>query len=178
MHNEKELVDQCLKGSSKAQESLYRQFAPRMYGVCMRYARNTLEADDILQEGFIKVFQFLKDYRQQGSLEGWIRKIVVNTAINYYRSKVHEWDEVSIEKVAATSDMDASVIDRISRDELLCLIQGLPEGYRLVFNLYVIEGYSHQEIGQLLNISENTSKSQLSRARASLQEKITQRKKS
>lgn len=176
MHNEKELVDQCLKGNPKSQEALYRHYAPRMYGVCMRYARNTLEADDILQEGFIKVFNFLKDYRHQGSLEGWIRRIVVNTAINYYRSKIHEWDEVNIEKAGPSPKLETAEVDNISRDELLELIQKLPEGYRLVFNLYVIEGYTHQEIGKLLDISENTSKSQLSRARAVLQEKITQRK--
>jgi RNA polymerase sigma-70 factor (ECF subfamily) len=177
MHSEKELVEQCLKGNPKSQEALYKQYAPRMYGVCMRYARNTLEADDILQEGFIKVFNFLKDYRQQGSLEGWIRRIVVNTAINYYRSKIHEWDEVNIEKVSGSPNLETSEIDNLSRDELLAQIQKLPEGYRLVFNLYVIEGYNHPEIGRLLNISENTSRSQLSRARASLREKITQRNK-
>jgi RNA polymerase sigma-70 factor (ECF subfamily) len=142
----------------------------------MRYARNTLEADDILQEGFIKVFNFLKDYRYQGSLEGWIRRIVVNTAINYYRSRLHEWEEVNIEKAGSSPKLETAEVDNLSRDELLALIQQLPEGYRLVFNLYVIEGYNHQEIGKLLDISENTSKSQLSRARASLQEKITQRK--
>jgi RNA polymerase sigma-70 factor (ECF subfamily) len=176
MHNEKELIDQCLKGNPKSQEALYRLYAPRMYGVCMRYARNTLEADDILQEGFIKVFNFLKDYRHQGSLEGWIRRIVVNTAINYYRSRLHEWEEVNIEKAGSSPKLETAEVDNLSRDELLALIQQLPEGYRLVFNLYVIEGYNHQEIGKLLDISENTSKSQLSRARASLQEKITQRK--
>ena len=176
MHNEKELIDQCLKGNPKSQEAFYKHYAPRMYGVCMRYARNTLEADDILQEGFIKVFNFLKDYRYQGSLEGWIRRIVVNTAINYYRSRLHEWEEVNIEKAGSSPKLETAEVDNLSRDELLALIQQLPEGYRLVFNLYVIEGYNHQEIGKLLDISENTSKSQLSRARASLQEKITQRK--
>jgi RNA polymerase sigma factor (sigma-70 family) len=176
MHNEKELIDQCLKGVPKSQEALYKHYAPRMYGVCMRYARNTLEADDILQEGFIKVFNFLKDYRHEGSLEGWIRRIVVNTAINYYRSRLHEWEEVSLDKAGSSPKLETAEVDNLSRDELLALIQQLPEGYRLVFNLYVIEGYNHQEIGKLLNISENTSKSQLSRARAWLQEKITQRK--
>jgi RNA polymerase sigma factor (sigma-70 family) len=176
MHNEKELIDQCLKGNPKSQEAFYKHYAPRMYGVCMRYARNTLEADDILQEGFIKVFNFLKDYRYQGSLEGWIRRIVVNTAINYYRSRLHEWEEVNIEKAGSSPKLETAEVDNLSTDELLALIQQLPEGYRLVFNLYVIEGYNHQEIGKLLDISENTSKSQLSRARASLQQKIAQRK--
>jgi RNA polymerase sigma-70 factor (ECF subfamily) len=176
MHNDKELIDRCLEGNPKAQESLYRRFSPRMYGVCLRYAHNTLEADDILQEAFIRIFKFLKDYRFNGSLEGWIHRIVINTAINYYKSKLHEREEINIEKAGNEEDLKSIDIDTMARDELLGVIQQLPEGYRMVFNLYVIEGYNHQEIGKLLNISESTSKSQLSRARAVLQQKIRQRK--
>lgn len=176
MYNDKELIDRCLERDPKAQESLYKRFAPRMYGVCLRYSRNTLEADDILQEAFIKIFKFLKDYRYQGSLEGWVRRIVINTAINYYKSKIHEWGEVNIERAGHEEDLKTSDIDSLTRDDLLKIIRDLPEGYRMVFNLYVIEGYNHQEIGQMLNISESTSKSQLSRARHILQEKVKQRK--
>jgi len=176
MHNDKELIDRCLEGNPKAQESLYRRFSPRMYGVCLRYAHNTLEADDILQEAFIRIFKFLKDYRFNGSLEGWIHRIVINTAINYYKSKLHEREEINIEIAGNEDDLKSIDIDTMARDELLGVIQQLPEGYRMVFNLYVIEGYNHQEIGKLLNISESTSKSQLSRARAVLQQKIRQRK--
>lgn len=176
MHSNKELIDRCLEGNPKAQESLYRQFAPPMYGVCLRYARNTLEADDILQEAFIKIFKHLKDFNHQGSFEGWVRRIVVNTAINYYKSKLKEWDEVSIDRAGGENTLQSKDIDCLTRDDLLNVIRELPEGYRMVFNLYVIEGYNHQEIGMMLNISESTSKSQLSRARAVLQEKVKQRK--
>jgi RNA polymerase sigma-70 factor (ECF subfamily) len=176
MRSDKELIDRCLEKDPKAQEILYRQYSPRMYGVCMRYSRNTLEADDILQEAFIKVFNHLKDFNHQGSFEGWVRRIVINTAINYYKSKAREWDEISIDRAGGGNDLQSNDIDCLSRDDLLNIIRELPEGYRMVFNLYVIEGYNHQEIGKMLNISESTSKSQLSRARAVLQEKVRQRK--
>lgn len=177
MYSDKELIEGCLANDPKAQEFLYKRFSRRMYGVCLRYAKNTLEADDILQEGFIKVFTFLKDFRQDGSLEGWIRRTFVNTAINYYHSRENEWKETTIDKAASYSSETEDAISRISAEDLLQLIRQLPEGYRMVFNLYVIEGYNHQEIAEMLNISENTSKSQLSRARAALQEKLEQRKK-
>jgi RNA polymerase sigma-70 factor (ECF subfamily) len=176
MYSDRELIEKCLAHEPKAQEALYKRFASRMYGVCLRFSRNTLEADDLLQEGFIKVFNYLKDYRFEGSLEGWVRRTIVNTAINYHKHKAKELSEVSIEKMDSEAPVAEEAIDRMSADELLLLIQQLPEGYRVVFNLYVIEGYSHQEIGELLGISENTSKSQLSRARMSLQHKIIQHK--
>jgi RNA polymerase sigma factor (sigma-70 family) len=177
MYSDKELIDSCLANDPRAQEFLYKRFSRRMYGVCLRYARNTLEADDILQEGFIKVFSFLKDFRSDGSLEGWIRRTIVNTAINYYNSKHNEYKETSIDKAASYQSVTEDILDKISTADLMHLIQELPEGYRMVFNLYIIEGYNHQEIGEMLHISENTSKSQLSRARMVLQEKLTQRKK-
>lgn len=176
MDSERALISRCLDKDPKAQEQLYRRFAPRMYGVCLRYARSKMEAEDILQEGFIKVFNHLKDYRHEGVFEGWIRRTIVNTAINYYKQKSKEWNEISLEKATETHSFDETAIDKLSAQELLDHIQQLPEGYRIIFNLYVIEGYTHQEIGKILNISENTSKSQLSRARATLQHKITQRK--
>jgi len=176
MYSDKELIELCLANNPKAQEYLYKRFSRRMYGVCLRFARNTLEADDILQEGFIKVFTFLKDFRHDGALEGWIRRTIINTAINYYHGRQNDWNETSIENALSYSSSAENILDSISTHELLKLIQGLPEGYRMVFNLFVIEGYSHQEIGEMLNISENTSKSQLSRARASLQQKLMQRK--
>lgn len=176
MYTDKELIEGCLANDPKAQEFLYKRFSRRMYGVCLRYARNTLEADDILQEGFIKVFTFLKDFRQDGSLEGWIRRTIINTAINYYHSKENEWKETTIDKAVTFSSDTEDALSKISAEDLLQLIRQLPEGYRMVFNLYVIEGYNHQEISEMLNISENTSKSQLSRARGALQEKLAQRK--
>jgi len=177
MYTDKELIERCLENDPRAQEFLYKRFSRRMYGVCLRFARNTLEADDILQEGFIKVFTFLKDFRQDGSLEGWIRRTIVNTAINYYHSKENEWKETSIDKAESFQSVSEDVLDKISTNDLLDIIRELPEGYRMVFNLYIIEGYNHQEIAEMLHISENTSKSQLSRARMALQEQLAQRKK-
>jgi len=176
MYSDKELIERCLENDPRAQEFLYKRFSRRMYGVCLRFARNTLEAYDILQEGFIKVFSFLKDFRHDGSLEAWIRRTIVNTAINYYNSKQNEWKETTIEKAESYQSVSEDTLDKISTADLLNLIHELPEGYRLVFNLYIIEGYNHQEIAEMLNISENTSKSQLSRARMSLQQRLTQRK--
>jgi RNA polymerase sigma-70 factor (ECF subfamily) len=176
MYTDKELIERCLANDPKAQEYLYNRFSRRMYGVCLRFARNTLEADDILQEGFIKIFTYLKDFRHEGALEGWIRRTIVNTAINYYNSRLDDWSETSMDKAEAYQSSSEDILEKISTNDLLGLIQELPEGYRMVFNLYVIEGYSHQEIAGMLNISENTSKSQLSRARGSLQQKLMHRK--
>lgn len=176
IYSDKELIEHCLDNDPRAQELLYKRFSRRMYGVCLRFARNTLEADDILQEGFIKVFSFLKDFRSDGSLEGWIRRTIVNTAINYYNSRQNEWKETTIDKADLSQSQVEDTLDQISTADLLNLIHELPEGYRLVFNLYIIEGYNHQEIAEMLNISESTSKSQLSRARMALQQRLTQRK--
>jgi len=167
--------DLFINNSPEAKESLYKYFAPRMYGICLRFAGNRMEADDILHEGFIRIFMKIKDFRNEGSLEGWIRRTIINTAINYYRrnarySKMSELDSLEI-----PGESYNMVYDKISRDELLEIIQELPVGYRTVFNLNVIEGYTHKEIGELLNISDNTSKSQLNRARLLLQRKIRSR---
>jgi len=156
-----------------SQELIYRQFAPKMYGICLRFAGNKMEADDILQEGFIKILTKLKDFRNEGSFEGWIRKTIVNTAINYYRknlkySKFQNIDEFEV----PVSNYEENIFDKISREELIDLVHQLPNGYRTIFNLNVIEGYTHKEIGEMLNISDNTSKSQLTRARSILQKKV------
>ncbi|MCK4568848.1 MAG: sigma-70 family RNA polymerase sigma factor [Bacteroidales bacterium] len=172
MHFDEDFIERCLNNDSKTQGELYRQFAPKMFGICLRYTKNKMEAEDVLQEGFIKVFRYLKDYRNEGSLEGWIRKTVVNTAINFYKKKVKYQKDVSLDQTEPINNEEESAIDKLSAKELLELIQELPDGYRMVFNLNVIEGYTHKEIGDMLNISENTSKSQLSRARGVLQEKL------
>lgn len=172
MITESQLVDKCLAGSAEAQELLYRRYSSKMFGVCLRYAKNRMEAEDILQDGFIKVFQNLKHFRKEGSLEGWVRRIMVNTAINYYKSNLKYLQTMDIDDVPGSSGLSVDASDQMSVKVLLKLVQGLPEGYRVVFNLYVIEGYSHKEIAAMLNVSENTSKSQLSRARKVLQEKV------
>lgn len=153
------------------QEELYRRFSPRMYAVCLRYAGNAEEAEDILQEGFIKVFKKLGSFRGEGSFEGWVRRVFVNTAIEHFRRKkylqpVTEKEENTIE------GKFLSALDGLAEKDILALIKELSPGYRTVFNLYVVEGYSHKEIGDMLGISEGTSKSQLSRAKVILQEMV------
>ncbi|MCF8229051.1 MAG: RNA polymerase sigma factor [Bacteroidales bacterium] len=172
MSSEKELIRKCVQNDSEAQEKLYKLYAPKMFGVCLRYAKNHMEAEDVLQEGFIKVFVHLKDYRNEGSLEGWIRRTIVNTAINFYRKSIKSSKDIDIDDVEISNADDETVLDQLSTRELLDAIRELPDGYRIVFNLNVLEGYTHKEIGQMLNLSENTSKSQLSRARQVLQKRL------
>lgn len=155
------------------QEELYRRFSPRMYAVCLRYAGHAEEAQDILQEGFVKVFKKLDSFRGDGSFEGWVRRIFVNTAIEHFRRKrylqpVTEKEENTIE------GKYLSVLDNLAEKDIMALIQQLSPGYRTVFNMYVVEGYTHKEIGDLLGISEGTSKSQLSRAKVILQDLVKQ----
>lgn len=165
------LLDGCKKGDRKAQESLYKALASKMMGVCMRYAKDTFEAEDILQMGFVKVFQKVTEFRSDGSFEGWIRRIMVNTAIETYRKNLRSLNVVDIDEVY---DQPQSTFDmgKLELDDLMKLVQQLSNGYRIVFNMYAIEGYSHKEIAKELGISEGASKSQLSRARAILKDKI------
>ena len=153
------------------QEALYKQTASRMMAVCMRYAKDRMEAEDVLQMGYIKIFQKVKDYRGDGSFEGWIRRIMVNTAIESYRKNLRTMNVVPIEDAY---DQPSTGFDfsRLGMQDLLRVIQKLADGYRVVFNMYIIEGYSHKEIAETLGISEGASKSQLSRARAILKEEI------
>ena len=161
-----------LQNNARSQELLYKHYAPKMYGICMRFTGNQMEADDILQDGFIKIFTKLKDFRNEGSLEGWIRKTIINTAINFYRKKLKYSYFDDIEGLEVPETKEENIYDKLSKEELIKLIQELPNGYRTIFNLYIIEGYSHKEIGKMLNISNNTSKSQLTRARNILQRKV------
>lgn len=165
------LLEGCKKGDRKAQESLYNALASKMMGVCMRYAKDTFEAEDILQMGFVKVFQKVSEFRSDGSFEGWIRRIMVNTAIETYRKNLRSLNMVNIDEVY---DQPQSTFDmgKLELNDLMKLVQQLSNGYRIVFNMYAIEGYSHKEIAKKLGISEGASKSQLSRARAILKEKI------
>ncbi|ATP57515.1 RNA polymerase subunit sigma-70 [Pedobacter ginsengisoli] len=166
-----ELLEGCKAGNRKMQEALYRQTAPKMLVVCMRYAKDTMEAEDVLQMGYIKVFQKINEYRGDGAFEGWIRKVMVNTAIESYRKNLRSMNVVPIEDAY---DQPSTGFDfsRLGMQDLLKVIQKLADGYRVVFNMYIIEGYSHKEIAETLGISEGASKSQLSRARAILKEEI------
>lgn len=169
---EKDLVEACKKGERKAQEMLYRFFAGRMLGVCRGYTSNEDDAKDILQDGFIKVFDAIGRFDHTGSLEGWIRRIIVNTAIDRYRKNVN-LVRVNVDGLAEVNDIvDESVSDTIDHHLFLEMIRDLPDGCRLIFNLFVIEGYKHKEIAQMLNISEGTSKSQVYEAKQILQKKI------
>jgi RNA polymerase sigma-70 factor (ECF subfamily) len=163
-----EVFDQCLQNNPRGQELLYRAYAPRMFGVCLRYAGNRMEADDIMQEGFINVFQNLGQLHSPQALDSWILRVMVNTAINYYIREVKFQNEVSFKYEHEDATIAAEALSKLSHNEMLKILQGLPAGYRTVFNLYVIDGYTHKEIGELLGISENTSKSQLWRAKASM----------
>ncbi len=169
--SENDLIKGCLTGDRRMQEELYRRFSPRMYGVCLRYAANAEEAEDILQEGFIKVYKKLSSYRGEGSFEGWIRRIFVNTAIEHFRRKTYQ-QPITEKHETTVEGKYLSVLDNLAEKDIMKLIQGLSPGYRTVFNLYVVEGYTHKEIGDMLNISEGTSKSQLSRAKVILQDLI------
>jgi len=169
---DEQLLSQCLNNNRKAQNILYKKFSPKLFGTCLRYSKNNTDAEDILQEGFIKIFKYLKDFRNEGYFEGWMRKIMVTTALNFYKRKSLLNKEVDPDIVNAPSMSVPDVISLLSSEELLSMIQELPNGYRMVFNLNTIEGYSHKEIGEIMNISVNTSKSQLSRARNSLQKRI------
>lgn len=148
-------------------------FAPKMYAVCLRYSRDQDEARDNLQDGFIKVFENLRQFRGAGSFEGWVRKIMVNTALQKYRGHYQLYALSDNESKASNIPVD-NISEIIGEKELLSMIQELPPRYKLVFNMYAIEGYSHKEIGEMLNITEGTSKSNLSRARDILQERLKQ----
>lgn len=166
------LVEKCIEGDPKAQRLLFDKFAPKMLGVCLRYAKNTEQAEDVLQEGFIKVFTKLKNYQGKGSFEGWIRRIMVNTSLDQIRKEVKFQDNVAMDDVDYKLELDTYILESLQAKDLLILINEMPEGYKVVFNMFAIEGYSHKEIAEELNISVNTSKSQYSRARSYLKVKL------
>ncbi|MEI6946050.1 RNA polymerase sigma factor [Paraflavisolibacter sp. H34] len=153
------------------QYELYARFAPRMYGVCLRYAGSTEEAEDMLQEGFIKVFKKIGSYRQEGSFEGWVRRVFVNTAIEHFRRKTY-LQPITEQEENTMEGKYLSVLDSLAEKDITQLIQQLAPGYRTVFNMYVVEGYTHKQIAEALGINEGTSKSQLSRAKLILQELV------
>lgn len=171
--NEEELIQACLKGDRKAQKDLYTRYASKMMGVCVRYIKNRDDAEDVLISAFMKIFEKLHTFQMEGSFEGWIRRIMVNDCLMWIRKNKYMYVEVDADQ--APADPNLTVLENhLHEEELLAMIQQLPEGYRTVFNLYVIEGYSHKEIADLLSINENTSKSQLSRARVYLQKQLAQ----
>jgi RNA polymerase sigma-70 factor (ECF subfamily) len=169
----KKIISGCLKGNRRDQELLYRRHSAKLYAVCLQYSGNDEEARDILQEGFIKIFENLVHYKHEGSFEGWMRRIVVNTALERYRNRYNLYRVDDIDQIpeldAEPDNEDYSGLEVV---DLLSIIRELPPKYRMVFNLYAIEGYSHKEISKMVNISEGTSKSNLSRARVILQRRV------
>lgn len=172
--SEEEIIKKCLTGDRVSQKMLYDKYASKMFGVCLRYAPDYQSAEDVLQDGFIKAFRNLDRFRFEGSFEGWLRKIMVNTAIEAHRRKNSLYPIVDVDN-AEVEFYDETAIDKLAAEDLMQMIGSLSPGYRTVFSLYAIEGFSHKEISEQLNISEGTSKSQLARARYILMEMVEQR---
>jgi len=169
--NEEQLVKACLDGNNAAQRQLYERYARRMMGLCLRYAVNTEEAEDFLQDSFIKVFEKLHSFEFRGSLEGWVRRIVLNTVLDKLRRNIHFKNTDSLDNHLELA-LNENPYQNLGAKELIKVVQALPAGYRAVFNLFAIEGYTHKEIAILLNITESTSKSQYVRAKVQLQKKL------
>ena len=172
MMSDEELVERCTRKDAKAQEFLFKSFSGRMLGLCARYTDNTDEAEDIMMEGFVKIFQKIESFRNQGSLEGWMKRIMINTALDAFRKNKNFRYSIDIESIEYTSETNQHVLESLGAKDLLALIKKMPTGFRTVFNLYAIEGYAHKEIAQMLEITESTSKSQYSRARVYLQKML------
>lgn len=171
MGDNEKLIRKCQQKSRKAFEELYRKFSPFVYGICLRYAKNRDEAQDILQDCFIKVMDRIEDYRFEGSFEGWLQRMAVNESLNYLRLGRSSFSEMD-EDDADAEDVSADIVSNMTAQQLLGEIGKMPDGYRTIFNMYVIEGYQHNEIAEILNITESTSRSQLKKAREYLIEII------
>ena len=172
--SESDLIQGCINKDRTMQRLLYDTYAPKMYGVCLRYAGNENDANDILQEGFIKVYKNIEKFRREGSFEGWIRRIFVNTAIEHYRKKVKMYNVTEAQE-NTIEDKELTALDTLATKDILKIVDELSPGYKAVFNMHVIEGYSHKEIADILGITEGTSKSQLARAKGVLRNLIETR---
>ncbi len=161
---DQELIDGCLDKKSDCEKLLYERLSPVLYGVCLRYARNQMEAEDIMQDGFIKIYAKLHTFKHEGSFEGWCRRIMVNTAIKYFKKGSNKNEFSNLEDVKEER-FESKAIGKISERELLDLIDELPHGYKTVFNLHAIEGYRHTEIAEMLGVTESTSRTQFYKAR-------------
>lgn len=166
-----QLISACKKGKRDAQSKLYQMYAPKLFGVSLRYSRDQTEAEDTLHEAFVNIFSKIEQYSGKGSFEGWMRRIVVNLALEKYRNRyrMQTVEDIGIYDSRTVGD---DVYDSLNAEQLMKLIHELPPRYKMVFNLYAIEGYTHKEIGDIMGIDEGTSKSNLSRARKILQDRI------
>ena len=171
---EQQLIEGCRKGNRLAQKELYDIYSRKMMGVCLRYVSDRETARDLLQDGFVKVFTSVDSYTGTGSFEGWMRKIFVNCALEYLRKSDVLREATDLDNTAELINPDSSVVSDLSAAELMALVQELPAGFRAVFNMFAIEGYSHKEISEMLNITESTSRSQFTRAKQLLQRKINE----
>ncbi|HEU5053080.1 MAG TPA: sigma-70 family RNA polymerase sigma factor [Hanamia sp.] len=172
--SESDLIKGCIEGNPEMQKLLYDLYSSKMYGVCLRYAENAEDANDVMQEGFIKVYRSLPKFRSEGSFEGWIRRIFVNTSIEHYRKKTKKYNITEVQE-NTIEDNELSALDSLATKDILNIINELSPGYKQVFNLHVVEGYSHKEIAEILGITEGTSKSQLARAKGVLKKIIETR---
>lgn len=168
---EEDLIKGCIKEDRECQRELYKRFSGKMMAVCLRYANSRMEAEDMLQEGFIKVFDNIGKFKMEGSLEGWVRRIMVNTSINKIRSNKIKFEELGNQNDEFLNT-DKNIIDKMSEKDILNLISKMPQGYRYVFNMYAIEGLSHKEIAANLGIEEASSRSQYAKAKKYLQQQI------
>ena len=170
--DEESLIAGCIKGNQMAQKALFDSFSPKFFALCLRYMKSSDDAEDVLQEGMVKIFTKLPEYKGKGSFEGWMRRIIVNTCLDQIRKNQKLKLDVSIDKEEYKLSMNANILENMSANELIEEIKKMPPGYRVVFNMFAIEGYSHQEIAEKLGVKESTSKSQYLRARAYLKERI------
>ena len=169
-YSEDEIIDGCIQENPFFQELLYNKYASRLLGQCLRYSKSEAEAEDVFHEAFVKIFLNIGKFRRESSLETWMRRIMTNTALKQLKKAINRYDHVDIEEaVELTENQFVNGLEKIKEEELLKLINTLPMGYKTVFNLYAIEGFSHKEIAQQLEITESTSKSQLNRARKFIQ---------
>lgn len=175
MEDIKGIIEGCVRGEKRAQDTLYKKYAALLYGICLRYAKNKMEAEDVLQDVFVKVYNNIHTYHNDGSFEGWLRRIAVNTSITQYRKNLKHAFQEDVEEIVRSKNDPLEYEDlEFTAEELMTCIEKLPSGYKTVFNLYVIEGFMHKEIADMLDIDVNTSKSQLSRAKTYLQRELAE----
>jgi RNA polymerase sigma-70 factor (ECF subfamily) len=175
MEEIKGIIEGCVRGDKRAQDTLYKKYASLLFGICLRYAKNKMEAEDVLQEVFVKIYNNVHTYHHDGSFEGWLRRIAVNTSITHYRKNLKHAYQEDVDDLVKSKNDPIEVEDlEFTAEEMMHCINKLPTGYKTVFNLYVIEGFMHKEIADMLEIDVNTSKSQLSRAKTYLQRELAE----
>jgi RNA polymerase sigma-70 factor (ECF subfamily) len=167
-----EMIEGCIKGNRRMQELLYQTYAPKMFGICLRYTGATADAQDVLQDGFIKAFNKLEGYKSEGSFEGWLKRIFIHTAIDQLHKK-NPVQTITDVQENIIEDMDWSVLEQLAAEEVMELVRQLPDSNRTIFNLFVVEGYTHKNIAEMLGISEGTSKAQLAKAKGILQSMLS-----